>query len=189
MKITCRVSSNMKNLQQYVRDVTLACEKQVAVGFPADAPGIKTPYYNNGKLSVLEVARANNYGTATIPERNFMDEATRLAEDITKALYAEAAADLKGKRFDQMSFLNRLGKQGAAAVKKAIATGDYTPNAEATIKRKGRDEPLIDTAHMYESATYSIRNITSYGRSSRLLSKNDTSRTRSWDFVQRTVSR
>ena len=188
MKFTVKAVSNMTGLQGVVRDVTLACEKQVAVGYPSDAPGLNEPHYS-GNLSVIDVATQNNYGTETIPERNFMDEATRLAEKGTKSMYMTAHKAILQKKFNESAFLHALGKHGADMVKKAIATGEYVPNAPVTVERKGRDEPLIETTHMYDSATYTLRKISSYSFYSRLFGKNNTSKTKSWDFVKRTLSR
>lgn len=38
-----------------------------------------------------------------------------------------------------------------------IEEGDFTPNAESTIRKKGSSKPLIDTGRMRQSVNYWIR--------------------------------
>ena len=43
------------------------------------------------------------------------------------------------------------------AVVRKINKGPFTPNAPATVKRKGSSQPLIDTGNLRKSITFVIR--------------------------------
>ena len=38
-----------------------------------------------------------------------------------------------------------------------IKEGDFAPNAESTVRKKGSSKPLIDTGRMRQSVNYQIR--------------------------------
>ena len=42
-------------------------------------------------------------------------------------------------------------------IKAKIASGDFTPNAPSTIKKKGRNQPLVDTGRMLNSVKGVVR--------------------------------
>ena len=50
--------------------------------------------------------------------------------------------------------IKRLGQYAQDGIKRYVMTGNFTPNAEATIQRKGSSRPLIDTGTMRNSVRY-----------------------------------
>ena len=42
-------------------------------------------------------------------------------------------------------------------IKAKIASGNFTPNAPSTVKKKGRNQPLIDTGRMMNSVKGVVR--------------------------------
>ena len=99
-------------------------------------------------------AAANEFGTDTIPQRSFIRAA--LDERGQEAL-DEYAARVRGSAgFDRAT--EGLAETMAAIIRQKIATGPFTPNAPATIKRKGEGKPpLIDTGELLKSVKGEVR--------------------------------
>ncbi len=95
-------------------------------------------------------AMANEFGTRTIPERSFL----RATMDRNRQKYAVLLAEALEGSPSEAELERRLARIGA------IATGDvqqfmtelrHPPNAWATIRKKGSDNPLIDTGELRRS--------------------------------------
>lgn len=119
--------------------------------------GIQASAVKDG-LQVAEYATWNEFGTSRIPARPFMrgyidsniDRLTRFCRNgVTQVTLGNASFD---------TFLNAVGLEMVNGIKKSISTGDWTPNAPYTVKKKGSNKPLIDTGVMLNSVTYAIRN-------------------------------
>lgn len=100
-----------------------------------------------------EVAFYNEYGTKDIPARSFI-----------RSTLAERQKDIV--RFYIKSFQKYNAAKTAAAetsqyverlIVAKIASGNFAPNAPATIKRKGSSRPLIDTGVMMNSVKGVVR--------------------------------
>jgi len=57
---------------------------------------------------------------------------------------------------DPEDHLNRVGVVAVGEVQEQIRRGDYKPNAESTIARKGSDKPLIDKGRLIQSISYEV---------------------------------
>lgn len=113
----------------------------------------------NHNLPVATVAAYNEFGTTKNPQRPFM---TDTFSENTNQLYM--AKGMKSVFLDAFQtgraiqrLLKALGHTGAELMKVTIqqyaAAGG---NSQATISRKGRDSPLIDTGKMIESVRFHI---------------------------------
>lgn len=94
-----------------------------------------------------EIAFFNEFGTRTIPARSFI-----------RSTIAEHKQDIVANF--AMNFQNTHDAKIAASltstyvenlIKTKIASGNFKPNAPSTIKKKGRNQPLIDTGRMLNS--------------------------------------
>lgn len=91
----------------------------------------------------------NEYGTSRgIPARPFLRNT--LYEN--EARYANFIAPfvvqvIEGGTAENIS--ERLGKFMVMSIQRTIAAGGFTPNAPATIRKKGHSKTLIDTGEMY----------------------------------------
>jgi len=135
--------------RRYFRELQRLTELEIQVGFQGDQT------YEDG-TSLAEVAAFNEFGTSNIPERPFMRQSFENHEN-----ELQAACDIvnralaSGGNTDQA--LNQLGVAVKALVQEEIVNGDFAPNAESTIKRKGSERPLVDTGHMRQSVNYVIK--------------------------------
>lgn len=91
----------------------------------------------------------------TMPQRSFI----RSAVDENKKKIDDMSAKLAGKIVDGMSPNQALGIMGNAVqgmIQKKIANGPFEPNKPSTVKKKGRNKPLIDTGHLRQSIRYVV---------------------------------
>lgn len=126
-----------------------ALKRRVLVGVPAGkAEADGTP--------LALVAAANEFGTATIPERSFLRAGIH---EHMPAFVHTSAGLLRHVAEGSMSegtALEVVGIQAAAAVKDKIIDGPFEPNAPATIARKKSDRPLVDKGALRQGITYVV---------------------------------
>ncbi len=109
-----------------------------------------------GGMSLVDVAVVNEYGAPekNIPERPFI----RQTLDTKSTEIAKKKADLADKvmtgKMDTRRALDDLGVWATRKIKETFTKGDFTPNAPATIKRKGSSRPLIDTGRLRQSINH-----------------------------------
>lgn len=139
--------------------------RAVTVGFPANGSASSGTKDSSGKnrsyADIIEIAVINHFGTrdGRIPPRPFMDQAfqnegrQRVRNTVTKELRVLMRPQSSG---NVLPSLDRIGNVGVAVIRKAIRSRDYTPNAPATIERKGSDNPLVDTGQMAQSVQHTI---------------------------------
>lgn len=121
-------------------------EKVLRVGFLEDAT------YPDG-TPVATVAAANEFGTSTIPPRPFF----RNMIAAKKAGWGPASAKLlKANDYDVDHTLNQVGMGIQGQLQQSILDTNAPPLAEATVKAKGFDKPLIDTGQMIRSVDYEV---------------------------------
>lgn len=119
---------------------------RVKVGFPAGQVG----------SDVLNIAVWNHYGTRTIPERPFLDNAMRDNKaKYQRAMRNSAKRILRGET-GMRTILSRLGLQAQGDVQEEITALRSPPNAPGTIKQKGSSNPLIHTGRMRQAVTHKV---------------------------------
>lgn len=129
----------MKKFREFFNQLEQIKELQITVGVFGE--------------EAAEVAFYNEYGTKHIPARSFI-----------RSTLAEHQRDIV--RFYVKNFQKHNDAKMAAAVTSQyienlivtkITSGHFTPNAPATIKKKGRNQPLIDTGRMMNSVKGVVR--------------------------------
>jgi len=78
-------------------------------------------------------------------------------EQIAKTLEKLANLVTGGKLKADVA-MARLGEYGQSGVKSYIRAGDFTPNADSTIAKKGSSKPLIQNGTLRNSIRYQIIN-------------------------------
>lgn len=113
----------------------------------------------NNNLPVATVAAMNEFGTSLNPSRPFMedtfrDKANKL--NISAAMRTVMKVTILGNG-SLTRVLKILGSLASEAMRFEIqAYASEGGNSKATIERKGRDSPLIDTGKMLESVKFVI---------------------------------
>jgi hypothetical protein len=106
--------------------------------------------------TLIEVAMANEFGTDKIPERSFLrawfDENQAKCKEAVKRMLI---ATIEGKYTPEQA-LNLLAQRFVGEIQKRIADGIPPANAEATVKKKGSETPLIDKGQLRSGVTYRI---------------------------------
>jgi hypothetical protein len=76
-------------------------------------------------------------------------------EQIAKTL--EKLGNLvSGGKIKAETAMARLGEYGQSGIKSYIRNGDFTPNADSTIAKKGSSKPLIDDGILRNSIRYQV---------------------------------
>ena len=127
-------------------------ESSVLVGIPADKSIRKEDEMNNPTLAFL---MTHGSQINKIPPRPFLEPGIKKARQlIAKNLGLAAREYLIGDAEKSKEYLKRAGIVGSNSVKRYIGdSNNFAPNAPSTIKQKGSDKPLIDTAQMLRSIT------------------------------------
>lgn len=102
-----------------------------------------------------EVAVIQEFGTDTIPARPFF----RTALELREAASAKALARGAGEALDGGSALPDLAAEGEAlkrAVQDSIEGWVDPPNAPATVAKKRRNDPLVETGEMKDGVTWRL---------------------------------
>ncbi len=124
----------------------------VVVGLPAGESGTSAPHQKS-LAPLLKVAMWNEYGTENAPARPWLGPGSEIAwENVSRlaAEYGKTGGDFK-------AFLEAAGQEAANIVKDYVVDLDTPANAPSTIKKKGSDNPLIDTGQMVNSITHQVR--------------------------------
>ena len=104
-----------------------------------------------------ELAKMLSFGTAEIPARPFLEDGiASKKEEIKNALQEEAKKVLDGGQANW----NEVGTLAVGAVQDFVR-GDYyktnIPNGPKTIKYKGSDKPLIDSANLINDLKFVVQ--------------------------------
>lgn len=136
--------------KKFFRELKKLKKMEVAVGFQAGQAEEE-----NG-ADLVDIAAYNELGTSGTPARPFMKQSFENHEDFLKNACERVNQTINsGGSMEQA--LNKLGVELKGLVQSEIVDGDFAPNAEATIKRKKSDKPLIDTGTMRQSVNYVVR--------------------------------
>lgn len=109
----------------------------------------------HGSLEELwRIAWINELGSAQkrIPPRPFITQARMQFE----SEFAEDFASLVGLGYSRVAVLHTLGEKYAREWREIIDLWTTPPNAPATIRKKGFDDPLVETGAMRDAVTYVI---------------------------------
>lgn len=136
--------------KKYFKELEQLAKMEVQVGFQADSGS-----YENG-ATLAEVAAYNELGTSSTPARPFMRKSFENHEkELQNACDQVNKTLAKGGTTQQA--LDELGAFVKGLVQEEIVSGDFAPNAESTIAKKGSEQPLIDTGFMRQSVNYQVK--------------------------------
>jgi hypothetical protein len=91
--------------------------------------------------------------TITIPSRPFFRQ--MLAEK-SPSWGADMAEIMKSSDYDAKKTLSLMGERIASQLKESITNMDEPANATSTVRKKGFNNPLIDSGHMQSSVDYEV---------------------------------
>lgn len=114
--------------------------------------------------SVAANARVQEFGAIirrgdtiiTIPARPFMRLAWSQFSQKRQEIQAKVATKMVNGGLTPEQGLGLIGLALEAEIIRSIKNGNWEPNAASTIKKKGFDKPLIDSAHMWQSVSSKV---------------------------------
>lgn len=134
-----------ENVQRKLSEIAASMRGSVEVGFLEGAT------YPDG-TPVAAVAFWNEYGSSGPPRPFFRTMIAKESPDWPAKMAKLAIAT----QYNGAKTLALMGEDIEGALKQSINDLTSPPLAESTIKRKGFDKPLIDTAHMINSTGYRV---------------------------------
>ena len=147
VKVTDRMTADGKKLQEMLK---VLVEKEVRVGFQA---GKAT---EEDGTDICDIAAWNELGTVHIPARPFLRQSVDdNVSKINSFLQSKKKDLVRGVSAEQV--LKEIGIFQKDLIQEKITEGNFTPNAESTVKKKGSSKPLIDTGRMRQSVNYEIK--------------------------------
>lgn len=135
--------------KKYFRELKKMTDMEIQVGFQGDQK------YEDG-TSIAQVAAINEFGASDIPERPFMRQSFENHEGELQAV-CDAAQRLVSSGGSAEQALQQIGVVAKGLVQDEIVNGGFAPNAESTIKKKGSEQPLIDTGTMRQSVNFVVK--------------------------------
>lgn len=147
VRVTDRMTADGKKLQKMLKELA---EKEVRVGFQA---GKAT---EEDGTDICDIAAWNELGTVHIPARPFLRQSVDdNVSKINSFLQSKKKDLMRGVTAEQV--LKEIGIFQKDLIQEKITEGQFTPNAESTVKKKGSSKPLIDTGRMRQSVNYEIK--------------------------------
>lgn len=116
--------------------------------------GIRRGKGSHDGTDMLDIAVYNHFGTSTIPARPFISDcveknAGQIQEAQKRLVYRVYQGGLSAD-----GALAQLGAWYVNVQKGHILHGGWTPNAPATVKRKGSNRPLVDTGQLVNTVDW-----------------------------------
>lgn len=147
VKIRDTITSDGKRFEKMLKELA---DKEVRIGFQR---GENT---DEDGVDICDIAAFNELGTANSPSRPFLRKSVDENESAINAFLKDVKKDIcDGVPAEQI--LKKIGLFQQDLIQEKITEGQFTPNAPATIKKKGSDKPLIDTGRMRQSVNYVIQ--------------------------------
>ena len=113
---------------------------------------------SDGRLTLAEAGVINEFGSSDghVPRRSFLRDPIHREEPLVIAELAQAAHDIALLRATAEVAYDKVGRRMALVVADAIVDGIPPANADATVEKKGFDEPLIDTGDMLAAVGHRV---------------------------------
>lgn len=137
--------TDLKAIAQRVRTM----RGRVEIGIPSGPT-------EAGGGSIATIAAAHVFGTARLPQRDFLRPAIENALPQLRKLNAANLPRVATGEMTMDAALGQLGAAGASAVQDEIVSGNFTPLKPATIKRKKSSKPLIASGAMRQTVSWRI---------------------------------
>ncbi len=118
--------------------------------------GIQGGVDSQDGVDMLDIAMFNEFGTADIPARPFVaNSADKNRQDIATVM-DHLARKVEDGAADADTALETLGEWYQGRQQAHIRSGEFVPNAPATIKKKGSSVPLIDKGKLVNAVRYEV---------------------------------
>ena len=137
--------------------------KALSLGFK-DIGGVKVGVLGSQDSELILIAATNEFGTTiagknnnvTIPERNFIR--STFDENVDKLMkLAERLYDkILGGKLTPEAALKLWGNFLVGLIQEKIVSLKSPVNAKSTIKKKGSENPLIDTGRLRQSISFEL---------------------------------
>lgn len=112
---------------------------------------------HSGDATLVEIATYNHFGTEKIPSRPFLTHAiTANKSQIMRRISASVRVITSGAAKTEKQ-LALIGEYVVSLTQDEITAWADPPNAPATVKRKGFNNPLVWTGTLRRSVTYEVR--------------------------------
>lgn len=156
-----KIRTTLGAIKKIERELNKLKSKKLVVGVVGREADIK----EGGRLSVREYAILNEYGTSKIPARPFFRTAIEFGDSpkiIEDVINGEIRNVIREKKTSDQA-LKSIGLFVKGRIQKSLRSGNWTPNAPSTLKRKrkkkgGAKKPLVDTGSLLRSIDYEIKN-------------------------------
>lgn len=147
-----------KRLEQHRQALKGLGGKKVEAGWFETARYTAGPGVPEDKvgMSIAQVARFNEFGTATIPARPFMRLASVHFNRDRHDIQAKIGMKVIDGKITPEQALGQIGLAMEGKIVDSIKNGNWPPNAESTAKAKGFNKPLIDTAQMFKAVSSKV---------------------------------
>lgn len=141
--------------RQFMKTLRELAELEVRIGYQREQGAGTNAVDDKPRADLVDIAMWNELGTANSPSRPFMrDSVDKHLASINHMLMAQKDALLHGA--SARKILNTAGLFQQDLIQTEIEQGDFIANADATIRNKGSNKPLIDTGTMKNSVHYYI---------------------------------
>lgn len=139
-------------LEKFARGFASLEKTSVQVGVVGEE-GERTA--SSGRITIAEAALIDEFGSrkARIPARKAISR-TITAAQAKRAGKQVASALVEGGNTD--AALTDAGTHFVRLIQQKILDGDFRPNADSTVAKKGFDHPLIDTGEFLAAISYKI---------------------------------
>lgn len=156
MKISSKVTSNQKDINNFLRRLQALEESEAQYGYFA---GDKHP---NNNMDMSDLVYKLNAGEGNIPPRPFMLETHKAMQRWfeTSNLWKVDVWRYLCNGGGVNAVLKKVGEYGKEAIPKIIETGDWEENvkwwSEVKFKKYGESFPLIETGYMLNAAKVKV---------------------------------
>ncbi|MCL1987422.1 MAG: hypothetical protein FWG64_05560 [Firmicutes bacterium] len=144
----------MTQFDRLLKELNELATLQVRIGYQQGEKSSKN-------ATLLDIAVWNELGTKTkdgkqhIPPRPFLRQSVdNNQQQISDFVKKELANLGNGKTAQQI--LQRIGTYQKGLIQQEIQKGNFTPNAESTIRKKKSAAPLIDTGRLMQGVHFVI---------------------------------
>jgi len=144
-----------KRLKQVMKRAEQLNQLQLVAGIPND----ETSREDSGEITNAELGIIHEWGAPEkgIPERSFMRSTmSEERENLGRLSKTQIALCLEGNTSPHDVFAT-IGVYLQGKIVEKITDGEFEPNNENTVKRKGSSKPLIDTGQLRGAITYEVR--------------------------------
>ena len=144
-----------KRLKQVMKRAEQLNQLQLVAGIPND----ETSREDSGEITNAELGIIHEWGAPEkgIPERSFMRSTmSEERENLGQLSKTQIALCLEGNTSPHDVFAT-IGVYLQGKIVDKITDGEFEPNNENTVKRKGSSKPLIDTGQLRGAITYEVR--------------------------------